>query len=510
MEKTASLNITNRPQHRFIPFRGLVTGLATTQAVFTCHVYFSNKALYQSMQAVEGAGYLPVPNSLVMESLLSVKTAFWGGLFYTTTIGAALSILTIITAWCWHGYFLGNKYVLGLGIVLWAAALVAVNAGGINPAGSLCFLTVPAAVFITVSRSMAKKPFHTEHPGRLGHLVPILLLAAVWWPQFNAGFFTQFRDRVLLTNSPGKAVNDFYYTYTLYAAEAIKPLASKSIKTCGWLHGGKDALSRSLEKHLADRDYLMIEGYTSPDLQIAASQKAWTFLHDHNRVTTVHRDTFADDPTRLDRHLNSFSAAVDTHAFLRRMVFFGLLLGFPSAIYITIYTLAALLGSFFLSDRTSSYAAVLLCFLLGCGGLLLFTTASPPSVSPQALGGALKSPNRHFRVAGLKTAYQRGMDIAGFQTHISMATSQYVPERYWLARALGAGNHPETLNTLLRLLQDPHPNVVCMTLDALGRRGKERMIPSIMHMATTSSHWYVQWYAYKALKALGWRQNQSR
>jgi HEAT repeat protein len=61
---------------------------------------------------------------------------------------------------------------------------------------------------------------------------------------------------------------------------------------------------------------------------------------------------------------------------------------------------------------------------------------------------------------------------------------------------------------LLTLLDDPHPNIVSMAFYSLGQRGNRQAVPKIMKKIETSDHWYNQWYAYRALKSLGWRQSE--
>ena len=65
-------------------------------------------------------------------------------------------------------------------------------------------------------------------------------------------------------------------------------------------------------------------------------------------------------------------------------------------------------------------------------------------------------------------------------------------------------------NDLLSLLNDPQHNVVCMAFYGLGRRGEERAIQKIIGRIQSSDHWYEQWYGYKALKQLGWRQQGTK
>ena len=59
------------------------------------------------------------------------------------------------------------------------------------------------------------------------------------------------------------------------------------------------------------------------------------------------------------------------------------------------------------------------------------------------------------------------------------------------------------------MLDDPNPNVACQVYYALGKRKKPAMIPVLLEKMNTSRHWYVQTYAYRALRELGWKQEKS-
>jgi len=55
---------------------------------------------------------------------------------------------------------------------------------------------------------------------RMVNLIPVVLLAALWTTQMDKYLFLDIRDHLLLSNSIGRKVNNFYYNYTLYPAEA--------------------------------------------------------------------------------------------------------------------------------------------------------------------------------------------------------------------------------------------------------------------------------------------------
>jgi len=77
----------------------ILLGLLTAQVLSTIQVYLSNAGLYSKLTSIRDAGYLAVPNQQVMDSLLELGPAFFGGLFFTLTVGASLSLVSFAAAW---------------------------------------------------------------------------------------------------------------------------------------------------------------------------------------------------------------------------------------------------------------------------------------------------------------------------------------------------------------------------------------------------------------------------
>jgi len=87
--------------------------------------------------------------------------------------------------------------------------------------------------------------------------------------------------------------------------------------------------------------------------------------------------------------------------------------------------------------------------------------------------------------------------------------NENIAERYWFAKCLRYARGGEAGRTLRVLLDDPHFNVVCMAFHALGYVGNANDIPIIIEKTKQSDNWYEQWYAYKAMRRLGWKQEKS-
>jgi HEAT repeat protein len=182
--------------------------------------------------------------------------------------------------------------------------------------------------------------------------------------------------------------------------------------------------------------------------------------------------------------------------------------GFPLAVYVIVQGAISILFGFFFNLRTSSVIASALCFVLCLVFIFSFQLNRSRDISENNLADALNSSRWQDRVAALKLIEENGLEIKQFQAYPGLLKSAYIAERYWFVRTLANSRNPKTFRDLLNFLNDTHPNVFSMALYALGKRGNKEAIGRIMQVMETSDDWYHQWYAYKALRALGWRQTK--
>jgi len=342
---------------------------------------------------------------------------------------------------------------------------------------------------------------------RIIHIVPIILLALVWASQLGNFMFVDIRDNLLLSNPLGGKINDFYYEYTFYPAEVFKPLSDKTLKTCNLEAIKQESTHQSLEKALRNHDYLNVDTHKAVDLDVAQEGKELLF---QNKGATVLRITLQDFFSRPSEVLREFSSKIDTYIFFRQFTFLSLLVGFPITLYVVFQALMSAALSLFLTPRTSSVIATAFCFLFGILLLIPVHLSKAKELDVQNLSKALESERWQDRVAALKIMQDQPMDVATFRTYQEMRVSPHIAERYWLARALGVSRQSETYDDLIAFLDDQSPNVVSMAFYALGKRGDRRAIKEIMTRIEASDNWYNQWYAYKALRKLGWKQNRSK
>jgi len=261
-----------------------------------------------------------------------------------------------------------------------------------------------------------------------------------------------------------------------------------------------------MEWELLDRDYLAVTENDAVDLEVVQDGGVLDFKHGGKIILQTPVADFLSDPATT---LEKFSATVDRNGFFRHFTFFSLLVGLPLALYLLLYALIRLFCSFFLDAGMSSLIASILCLIVGLSILIPFQHLRWTDMELKDVTQALASKSWHERVAALKIIERKGLEVSSFPSYPMLLASPYIAERYWLVRALAASHRPETYRDLLVFLDDSHPNVVSMAFFGLGRRGDNRGVSEILTRIKTSDHWYNQWYAYKALRTLGWKQKKS-
>jgi hypothetical protein len=489
------------------PAKVVLVGLFTAQVISTIQVYLSNIDLYAKLTSIREAGYLPVPNQHVMDGLQELGPAFFGGIFFTLTVGASLSLISFAVGWFWFRLLSRNRFALIPFVLLWLGCVFYINLGGFSPIVTAYFLIIPPVVFAALCHWASKETRQKVWVGGIIHVLPILLLALVWASQLGNYMFVDIRDYLLLSNPLGRKINDFYYEYTFYPAEVFKPLNDKILKTCNLEAVKQQSMAQSLERLLRNYDYLNTGPQERVDLQIVLEGKGLLF---QNKGEIVLRTTLQDFFSRPGELLREFSSKIDPYVLFRQFTFLSLLIGFPVFLYVVVQALTCAASSLFVTPRSSSIIASAFCFLFGILLLIPVHLSKARELDVQDLSDAIESERWQDRVAALKVIQDKQIDVATFGTYQKMRMSSHVPERYLLARALKVSREPEAYDALIAFLDDPSPNVVSMAFYALGKKGDRRAIREIKTRLEASDNWYNQWYAYKALRSLGWKQTRSK
>lgn len=483
----------------------ILLGLLCAQLIATAFVWQSNLCLYQQAQALAGAGWFVVPTPTVAESFKQIRHAVFGGVFFTLSIGAGLTLLTWVVLHLGQLNFKNRRFFTFAVLSGWLGLAAAVNSSGTNLFATLFAVMVPAATAFGwwLYRSMSGD---SRPGGRFQALPVIVLLAltAIWSTQLKGDLFLNIRDYVLLSNPLGRSVNDFYYRNTLYAAESFKSFQQKMIR-CVRLDGlPEDAYRRSLIRALIARDILPVDQSAPADLMVTATGTGhWRFQSSRGDGITVQPQAFFKNPGEI---LKTFSHRTDPFAPLRKVVFLGLLIGFPCLLYTAVYSAMRLAAGLVLAPDQATLCACLLCLFLGIGLFVPMLGSRTATVPKDELNSVLQNAPWPRRVAALHQIEKQKLEIAAFPDYRGLLDSPLVVERYWLARTLGFSSAPETYRDLLVLARDNHPNVVCQAFDALGRRRNRSAVEIIKKAILRSDHWYAQTYGYKAMRRLGWRQ----
>jgi hypothetical protein len=487
-------------------FWPMAAGLLTAQIIATCFVHASNQSVREMVRAAENAGYLTVPSGPAITSLNGWTTAVWGGLFYTLSIGAGLTLLTWGSLRLWQLLFRGSRQALAFLVVLWIALAAAVNMRGLVLFPTLFCLLVPAVTAAICLRNLPPAG-GARYFTWMAPVLALIALTALWATRIDADLFVAIRDNILLSNAAGRRVNDFYYRYTLYAAESFKSFNQKTLRSCNLESAGDRATVRKMEVLLARRDILTLPQIDRPDIRIIASGEKLQLVSASGRRTVV---TAEELRTRPDQVLRFFSNATDRFASLRRMTLAGLFTGFPVLLFVTVYGMLHLPARLAMEPARATLTVSAICLVIGALLFLPMLNAHPLAVTPQNIDSALAAEQWPPRVAALRYIARHKLEIAAHPGYRNLLASPLVVERYWLARAMAGSRNAETYARLLPMIRDPHPNVVCQAFYALGEMGRRSAIGPVMQRLKELDHWYAQWYAYRALRKLGWRQSPSR
>ena len=486
----------------------LFAGLLSAQIVATAHVYLSNRDLLQATEALMNAGYLTVPNAHVAKQLDSLTTAMAGGLFFTFSVGAGLSIFTLIVVWIWNRVFRCRRKATAGYLLIWAAMLVAVNQDGLNLVASIYLVVVPLVTAVTAIHLM---PARTPLLSPVGIFWPVsaaVILTLLWSLALDRHMFTNIRDHLLLGNRVGQSITGAYYAYTLFPAEAFKSLNQKQMRTL--------ALDASLDRHAWSRieqtlrahDYLPIPAGDPADLTIGADSdsKGFSLADSHRIVIKVPEGDLLNNTANV---LADYSQKLDRNRLFRTLTLTCLLWGFPLVLFALLFSLLGSLPNLFLTVQLSDIIAASLCVLVGSLLLLPVYRGHTTKVTPAESATHLSAPSAVTRIAALRQAYEDRQDIAAEAKDKGLDTSPNIAERYWLARSLAYAKDPLARSMLSKLADDPMPIVACQALWAMGERNNREVIHTLIDRINTSSHWYVQMYTYRSLRKLGWVQPRS-
>lgn len=484
-------------------FRALFVGLGVTHAIAMAHVWQSNQFLYQKTKALAEAGFVTVPNELVQAWLPSIKTAFFGAFFFTATLGTLLTLLALV--FIIPALNRGKAKVVWI-LIPWVGLMLLVNQHGLNLFATAYVTVVPLTVVyflwrkvVPISKAVYLKLIMW---GAFGTVALALLFAAA----LPENGFIRFRDRLLLSHPAGQAVNDFYYRYTLFAAEAIKANTQKQLLSYRIEKPEDSELDYwELQGKLVRLDYLHLDKKNdgkSVDLTLKEFPGNELVLED--RHGTIYKTTMAEISSAPKIVLAQFSKISDYNQGLRKLILIGLLVGLPLFLY------GILFGAGFLCFKRwlqTGLAATAICLIAGVTLWWWLWMPGPMPDQADELVDVLENGRRNEQLAALEALARQRVDLTTVPIYMNLLKSPDMAIRSKIAQALGYHRHDQSREGVGHLLKDPNLNVRCMALQSLGRLGDPGDIQLLLETIRESGHWYVQYYAYKALRRLGWVQS---
>jgi len=497
-----------------IPISPILAGLVTAQILGFIHVYLSNIELYYSLTIIKESGYLIVPNSVILPTLMEFVSAFWGGLFFTLTVGATLTLITLAAIWIWINILRKNRYALIPFFLIWLACLAGTNAKGFSPMAAAYFLIIPFIVIVSATRWLASENGKKSRLKAVILLAPLIVLSILWSTLLKQNPLNQnpltnisinIRDYFLLSNPAGIMINDFYYKYNRYAAFAFTPLNMKTLKTCRLLNLENNSDEQSLKNRLLNRDYLVLDT-GRVDLVIDKQGDELVFMYKGREVFRTEQKLFLSEP---GTYLKSFSDQTDRYDFFRGFTYLSILIGFPVLLYLLVHVVLQFILYFFRDPTSRLTVSSITCLLIGIAFFVPVHKGSAVNIEKQDIDVLMRSARWQDQSAALRMIYQEKLELADYPAYLDMKGSPYIPVRYWLAKAAGVSKKKETYNDVIALLNDSHPNVLCQALEALGKRGDKKAVELIKQKIKESDHWHVQVYAYIAMRDLGWKQRKS-
>ncbi len=439
---------------------GAVLGALRTREA-ALHLLAKNRAL-------EATGAVPLPGNGHWEAMASAGPALAGALFFGLSLG--LGAGTLFGLWARSTRALPSR--LGraapwavLGVPLWA-----LWAG--DPGLAACTAAAAAGAAWSQSGGSGGSP-------RAGLLRALLLtplvVALLPWATAPEGGFTRLRDRFLLGSPVGSALDRFYYRWTLYPAEVLKPPAALSQPTARVAEGVNGADRDRFCRQALRLGVLCVADPTGADLEAFPSGQSLALRRGETRAGWPE----AADPQA--EAWQRFSGEADPARPLRRATALALFVGCPLALCWAASSLALAGGSLLGGRRRRVVASLVLSSLLGAslgaaglpdpGLAQARELGNAPEPDPQAVREALGSDSPVARFYGVRAAARARVETS----------------------------------LLIDALSDPVINVRYAAAEALGRVNGLGAREALLEVLSSTEEWYVKERAYSALWRLGWR-----
>jgi hypothetical protein len=451
----------------------LLLGAAAGEILGAARTREAALALLDKNRLLVNAGHFAVPGESHWDAMAAWPTAWIGGLFFALTLGIGGTAV----AYAWGRLLspLPRPVRFVLSVPALAPAVWALSKGDKT-------LAIALLVLALAGLWQAEGSSPESWKERLWSLAATAVLLAGFLPLAPAGGerFTRVRDRLLLPTETGRAVSDFYYRWTLYPAEAIKPLATRTQPVAAL----DPALPLETARLIAS-EALALRVLAVPE---SPSGRGADFRIEYRRGEPVAVAGQAvvpwpvGKPEELRQAFSELSKKSDGAFPLRRATLLLLLGGLPLSLALVFLGLARRLGAAasFAGERAGAWGASVAVLLLA--GSLAWAGMEP------------KEAERFRSLA----------ETADAPEVIRAMASEDPVER--LYGVIGAARHgPAAKAQLLERLDDPVLNVRYTAAASLGSAPSPEVKQRLSTLLREERNWYVQERIYAALWRMGWR-----
>ncbi len=472
-------------------------GLLVSEAVSFYYIQQSNTMLHEVITALTGSGHIfLVPNRHILQFLSQSMPAVFAAVFIVLTAGVMVSILSIISAVLSSWLIRNRKHALFFYTGFWLMLTILIRdeaSSWILPAHTLL---IPLIILLIL---------RVNHPVTLQKMGITLLLFFMITLGITGSFiaakadlslFSRARDYLLLSNRPGKAVNNFYYSYTLYAAEAVRSPYQKQVKAC-WINTGIDRL-KPLTLILSSHGWLRVNKKKDATLIIEKDgSHDLRLMYKDTLILKTGINAFIKNPRQ---YLITFSNRTDTNSGFRLLCLAGLVAGGPFLVYFFWFFICF----FLIRSMGGMRAAVFITPVVATlGALLLFFQLFPLGMNPgtKQIKRHIHAPDATARIEALRILYRAKKTIWSYPGSVEALINGTAVEKYWLAKNFALKPNPQNIVYLKQLLKDGSVNVQCKAIEALSENRCQKEITGLFReLIFDHRQWYVQLYAYNALR----------
>ena len=442
------------------------------------------------------------------EELRSVRSAACAALLYAFSLGIGLPALLLP---CLH-FFRGPgtrsvvKWMLLLAVMISLGFSLNYRVVGFRE--SVFVLGTGCWVYIWLFRSGSKNRTELKElvralPGFVGVVLLVALIA------LNSGIrdFKSVRDAFLLSNEWGRLANDFYYGYTLMAAEPIKPPARKTQPLCLAPKAQFEEREWWLLKRYLNEIGVILDGHS-----LEGSEVPWDWILKKEPPYLVVTEPGSGKEERIE--MNRISSLPEvlldgkwgaSGGGLRFWIGLSLFVGIPCAVFggaAFVFT-RLVRGLARLTGRPSSimWEAV---FPVGAALLAGFHLLIPFPADAEELTRIALSERGWVQVRAVRSL--GGVIGPGFNDPgvlLRLLNDADLRVRYWAARTVRGNEGKPVMNRLIANLTDSSVNVASASARGLKRFHSPEVVRALRHTYRTRTEWYLQDAVYRCLRSHG-------